>query len=179
MKLKLNSWPPGTEDYVNHRVLNEYIQDTSHKTGVHSKTIYNTRVEKVFKSGSVWNVRTSTLTRNKEAFHRAERDWVGLQLPSQYLQLKKLRFSMSSLLRPGITTLVIFQILPALRNGNSNGLIACSIPRVTGTRGDSKTRWVCLSISGRLGLIVEHTDLSCLAECSSGRRGRLVYRYCS
>ncbi len=37
MKLKINSWPVDTADFVNHRVLNEYIQDTSYKTGVHSK----------------------------------------------------------------------------------------------------------------------------------------------
>lgn len=76
MKLKINSWPPGTEDYVNHRVLNDYIQDTSQKTGVHSKTLYNTRVETIFKSGRLWKVQTSSLTRKEGAFHRVERDWI-------------------------------------------------------------------------------------------------------
>ena len=78
MKMKLNSWPAGTEDYVNHRVLNEYIQDTCFKTGVHSRTYYDTRVEKVLKSGKGWKVHTSTLTKNQARFQRVEREWVGL-----------------------------------------------------------------------------------------------------
>ena len=76
MKLKLNSWPDGTEDFVNHRILNEYIQDTSRRTGVHSRTQYDTRVEKVFKSGKVWKVQTSTLVKDQDDFFRFERDWV-------------------------------------------------------------------------------------------------------
>ena len=91
MKLKINSWPPGTADFVNHRVLNEYIQDTSYKTGVHLKTKYNTRVEKVFKSGQDWKMQTSTLTRDQGAFHRVERDWVGFQLPLEYRKLRILQ----------------------------------------------------------------------------------------
>ena len=78
MKLKINSWPADTADFVNHRVLNEYIQDTSHKAGVHSKTIYKSRVEKVFKSEQVWKVQTSTLIPQLGDFHRVERVWVRL-----------------------------------------------------------------------------------------------------
>lgn len=80
MKLKINSWPDGTSDFVNHRVLNEYIQDTSRKTGVHSKTEYNTRVEKVFKNGKLWEVQTSTLSWSQKNFHKAERNWVRFRL---------------------------------------------------------------------------------------------------
>lgn len=76
MKLKINSWPAGTDDYVNHRVLNEYIQDTSRRTGVHSLTHYNTRVEKVLKSGKGWKVHTSTVTKIHHNWQRTERDWV-------------------------------------------------------------------------------------------------------
>lgn len=87
MKLKINPWPAGTDDFVNHRVLNEYIQDTSRRTGVHSSTHYNTRVEKVFKSGKSWTVHTSTLTKFHHIWQRTERDWVSDQL---HLQLTKL-----------------------------------------------------------------------------------------
>ena len=80
MKLKINSWPSGSADFVNHRVLNDYIQDTASKSGVHSKTRYNTRVEKIFKSGPVWNVQTSSLTASRGASRRVERDWVGFQI---------------------------------------------------------------------------------------------------
>ena len=82
MKLKLNAWPNGTEDHVNHRILSEYIQDTSRRTGVHSRTHYNTRVEKVFKSGKIWKVQTSSLVKGHNGFHRIERDWVRFLLYS-------------------------------------------------------------------------------------------------
>lgn len=75
MKLKINSWPDGTADYVNHRVLNQYIQDTSYKSGVHSRTLYDTRVEKVFKSGESWKVQTSTLIKHQSVFRMVQRDW--------------------------------------------------------------------------------------------------------
>lgn len=84
MKLKINSWPAGTEDYVVHRVLNEYIQDTSRKTGVHLNTMYNTRVERIFKSGRLWKMRTSSSMRDQSVSHWAERDWVRPQLPLEY-----------------------------------------------------------------------------------------------
>ena len=77
MKLRINSWPDGTADFVNHRVLNEYIQDTSHKLGVHSRTVYDTRVEKVVKRGQAWKVQTTTLIKDQSASYRAERDWVS------------------------------------------------------------------------------------------------------
>lgn len=77
MKLKINSWPDGTADYVNHRVLNQYIQDTSYKSGVHSRTLYDTRVEKVFKSGESWKVQTSTLIKHQSVFRMVQRDWVS------------------------------------------------------------------------------------------------------
>ena len=83
MKLRLNSWPNGTEDFVNHRILNEYIQDTSRRTGVHSRTQYDTRVENVSKDGEVWKVQTSTLVKDQDDFFRIERDWVRLPLYSQ------------------------------------------------------------------------------------------------
>ena len=78
MKLKINDWPTGTADIVNHRVLNAYIQDTSRKTGVHSRTHYRTRVEKVVKVGKCWKVHTSTLTRDQDVVHKIDRDWVRL-----------------------------------------------------------------------------------------------------
>lgn len=77
MKLKINSWPDGTPDFVNHRVLNAYIQDTSRKTGVHERTLYGTRVEDISKRGSVWKVRASTLAQNSGTTKTSERDWVG------------------------------------------------------------------------------------------------------
>ena len=50
------------------------------------------------------------------------------------------------LLRPVITTLAVSQIYLALRLGRSDGLVACSILKATGTRVVSKTRWVHLRL---------------------------------
>ena len=91
MKLKINLWPVSSADFVNHRVLNECIQDTSYKSGVNSKTRYNTRVEKVFKNGQVWNVQTSTLTAPRGASRRVERDWVSLQISLRCLRLRDIQ----------------------------------------------------------------------------------------
>ncbi|KAI9832397.1 MAG: hypothetical protein M1819_004385 [Sarea resinae] len=64
MQLKGHPWPEGTEDYVNHRILSQYIQDASQKYGVEASTIYDTRVERVEKRGSKWRFRTTTLRKN-------------------------------------------------------------------------------------------------------------------
>ena len=76
LALTLNSWKPGTADFVNHAVLNEYIQETSHKTGVHERTLYNTRVERISKDGSIWRVHTSTISTAEGLEHLVERSWV-------------------------------------------------------------------------------------------------------
>ena len=76
MKLKLNDWPPGTPDFVNHSILAKYIQDTSVKTGVHQRTVYGTRVEKIEKIGKAWQVTTSSLPACNESLKTGERIWV-------------------------------------------------------------------------------------------------------
>ena len=75
MKTTLNSWKPGTEDYVNHRVLQKYIEETSRITQVHEHTVYHTRVEEISKESS-WRLRTSTLESNGHAEQSVERTWV-------------------------------------------------------------------------------------------------------
>lgn len=77
LALTLNSWKPGTADFVNHAVLNDYIQETSHNTGVHERTLYKTRVEHISKDGSVWRVHTSTASKRKGLEHLVERLWVA------------------------------------------------------------------------------------------------------
>ena len=61
LETTLNCFPVGTEDYVSHAVLKDYIQDTAVATGVHDLTLYNTEVRKVFKNGNSWTVDTATL----------------------------------------------------------------------------------------------------------------------
>ncbi|KAL8793243.1 MAG: hypothetical protein Q9195_004179 [Heterodermia aff. obscurata] len=75
LKLQLNSWPPGTVDYVNHRVINDYIRDTSEKVGVNERTLYNTKVEKIEKSGAKWRFKTTTLSHDRRGPKKLDRSW--------------------------------------------------------------------------------------------------------
>ncbi|KAJ8108186.1 hypothetical protein OPT61_g8351 [Boeremia exigua] len=61
LETTLNKFPPGTEDFVSHSVLKDYIQDTAARTEVDAVTKYNTEVQKVSKIGDKWAVRTTTL----------------------------------------------------------------------------------------------------------------------
>lgn len=57
----MNKFPQGTEDFVSHSVLKDYIQDTAAKTAVDAVTHYNTEVQNVTKKGSKWAVQTATI----------------------------------------------------------------------------------------------------------------------
>ena len=61
LETTLNKFPPGTEDFVSHSVLRDYIQDTAATTAVDAVTQYNTEVQDVSKEGEKWAVRTATL----------------------------------------------------------------------------------------------------------------------
>jgi MFS transporter, ACS family, pantothenate transporter len=61
MKTKLHSWPEGTADFVNHRILEEYIQETARKTKVDKSTIFGAKVTQVEKHGKKWNLKYETL----------------------------------------------------------------------------------------------------------------------
>jgi hypothetical protein len=67
----LNPFPVGTEEYVSHSVLKDYIQDTAIKTGVHHITRYDTEVKHLSKIDGRWEVDTVTLER--QATGRVER----------------------------------------------------------------------------------------------------------
>jgi cation diffusion facilitator CzcD-associated flavoprotein CzcO len=61
LETTLNHFPAGTEDYVSHAVLKDYIQDTAVKSGVNELTQYDTEVRNVSKNGKLWSVDTTTL----------------------------------------------------------------------------------------------------------------------
>ena len=61
LETTLKSFPPGTDDYVTHQVLCDYIQATAASTGVHGLTQYDTDVRRVTKNGKSWTVETATL----------------------------------------------------------------------------------------------------------------------
>ena len=61
LETTLNKFPQGTEDFVSHSVLKDYIQDTAIKTEVDAITKYNTEVQNVVKTGDKWAVQTAKL----------------------------------------------------------------------------------------------------------------------
>lgn len=71
----------GTSEFVDYRVLNDYIQDTSHQTVVHARIMYNSRVDAISKRASDWNLRTSTIAENDGVAQRTLQDWVRCWTP--------------------------------------------------------------------------------------------------
>lgn len=65
METTLNRYPAGTEDFVSHNVLKNYIQNTSIKMSVHEMTQYDTEVRNAAKLNSKWSVETMTLRHDK------------------------------------------------------------------------------------------------------------------
>ncbi|KAF2171451.1 hypothetical protein M409DRAFT_63721 [Zasmidium cellare ATCC 36951] len=63
MELSCQQWKPGTEEFVPHHVLGDYIQDTATNNGVQNSIRYNTRVNSVRKEGDKWQVNVGTLER--------------------------------------------------------------------------------------------------------------------
>ncbi|USP82723.1 hypothetical protein yc1106_09997 [Curvularia clavata] len=61
LETTLNQFPAGTEDYVTHKALADYIKSTSVLTGVHEITKYDTNVKNVSKKGNTWSVDTVIL----------------------------------------------------------------------------------------------------------------------
>jgi ACS family pantothenate transporter-like MFS transporter len=61
LETTLNRFPAGTEDFVSHQVLRDYIQDTAAITRVDEVTQYDTEVRRVTKTGGKWTVETTTL----------------------------------------------------------------------------------------------------------------------
>lgn len=80
MKVTLNSWPENTPDYVSHRVLNAYIQDTARITGVHEATVYGARVVNVQKvdSKEKWRVTWTQLSEDEKGGKLREQEDEGV-----------------------------------------------------------------------------------------------------
>jgi cation diffusion facilitator CzcD-associated flavoprotein CzcO len=85
LETTLNRFPAGTEDFVSHQVLRDYIQDTAAKTRVDEITQYDTEVRKVMKIGEKWTVETTTLhTDDNGEVSKMYRSPVSLSRTSQY-----------------------------------------------------------------------------------------------
>lgn len=97
LETTLNTFPPGTEDFVSHSVLKDYIQDTAAKTAVDAVTQYNTDVQNVTKVGSKWTVQTSTLKSHDNGTGTFESSTsVRLASPHTLLTLTSIRTSTPS-----------------------------------------------------------------------------------
>lgn len=75
LEMKINTFKPGTPSIVNHRVLKEYIQDTSSKFDIPACTLYNTRVEHIFKKNKRWQVETSTVIAHEAGEVKKTNHW--------------------------------------------------------------------------------------------------------
>ncbi|PKX90521.1 monooxygenase [Aspergillus novofumigatus IBT 16806] len=64
MRTKLRPWPENTPDFVNHRVVNQYIRDIAQSTGVDERAIYSAQVKRIYKSGTKWHVSWSVVDNN-------------------------------------------------------------------------------------------------------------------
>lgn len=69
MELRTNKWQPGTEEFVSHNILAEYIQDTARQTDIESQIKFGTRVDAVDKVGSHWTIRSSKLAHVEGSSH--------------------------------------------------------------------------------------------------------------
>ncbi|KFY03890.1 hypothetical protein O988_01151 [Pseudogymnoascus sp. VKM F-3808] len=74
LELKESPWKENTEDYVNHRLVLEYIRSFARNNDVEKVVKYNTRVERVEKQGSKWVLSTSTLVKEGTERGRLEYD---------------------------------------------------------------------------------------------------------
>jgi hypothetical protein len=61
LRTTLGDFPPGTPDFVSHSSLKEYIQSLAERSGIHGKTLYNTKVKNLTKSGKRWKLDATTL----------------------------------------------------------------------------------------------------------------------
>lgn len=79
MRTSLAPWPNGTEDFVNHQLIEDYIIALSRLDGLDTVIQYNTRVEEVRKTGNSWVVRTTSLTKDDTVGRRriSSKHWVS------------------------------------------------------------------------------------------------------
>src|SRR4051812_40402859 len=63
-ELKGYPWKEGTKDFVNVRVVGDYLQGFSKTFNIEPTIQFDTRVETLEKSDSKWRVQTSTLVRD-------------------------------------------------------------------------------------------------------------------
>ncbi|KAI0852308.1 FAD/NAD(P)-binding domain-containing protein [Daldinia vernicosa] len=77
MRSSLLHWPEGSEDFVDQKVVNTYINDIARLHNVNDHVHFHTRVESVSKpeGDSKWTVKTSTFTRTDSGHTLTKKTW--------------------------------------------------------------------------------------------------------
>lgn len=93
MQTKLHTWPEGTNDFVGHEILKQYIQDIATKTEIEKAIRYGARVTEINKKGPNWSLNYTRLEPNRGVEKHTQ---VGNYFPVQITTLIYLRRSMLS-----------------------------------------------------------------------------------
>ncbi|OTA67288.1 FAD/NAD(P)-binding domain-containing protein [Hypoxylon sp. EC38] len=77
MRSSLLRWPEGSEDFVDQRVVHQYIEDIARVHNVYDKILFHTRVENVSKpqGDDKWIVKTSTFERTESGHTLTKKTW--------------------------------------------------------------------------------------------------------
>ncbi|KAI1767706.1 MFS general substrate transporter [Hypoxylon sp. FL1150] len=77
MRSSLLQWPDGSEDFVDQKVVHQYIKDIAQIYKVVDKVIFHTRVESVSKpsGNNQWDVVTSTFARTSSGHTLTKKSW--------------------------------------------------------------------------------------------------------
>ena len=62
MEMTCQAWKAGTDEFVPHHVLADYIQESAEANGILDSTHFSTRVNQVRKDGGKWAVDVAKLS---------------------------------------------------------------------------------------------------------------------
>jgi len=145
-ELKGHPWKEGTGDFVNVRVVGDYLHGFSKAFDVEPLIKFNTRVEKLEKIGNKWQLQSSTVIKDEpERGNKTREIEVSFRdsRSSQYY-LTQTRNLTPWLLRPATIMPAEFLISRDLRNGKQRGQIACNIRKDTETQNLSVIKYPSL-----------------------------------
>lgn len=72
MEMICQSWRPGTEEFVPHHILADYIQESAEANGIVECISFNTRVNHVRKVDDTWEVEVAQLNEKESSIELRE-----------------------------------------------------------------------------------------------------------
>lgn len=63
VEMKNRPWPAGTPDFIHHRHIKAYLDAAAQESSTRSSYLYNTKVERVWKTGAQWHIQSTLLIR--------------------------------------------------------------------------------------------------------------------